>query len=158
MPIAPASANAAPSPGVVAPVEFAVGAFEVVLVEAALVDDQPVVADLEHVQIGRLVAGVIGPAAPVQIEALTAYGQNAPLKVVVLLKDSLNSGSQLGLPVMGSPLSRRRSSYTRPIREATACSVDVVRRIARWSVACTDSHDRFVTASRLVVARTRSSA
>ena len=96
VPIAPASANAAPSPGVVAPLEFAVGALEVVLVEAALVYDQPVVADLEHVQMGCLVAGVIGPAARRQTDALTAYGKSAPFKAVVLSKDSLDCDSQLG--------------------------------------------------------------
>ena len=51
-------------PGVVAPFEFAVGALEVVLVEAAVVVDQAVVADLGHVEGGRLVSVVVGPATP----------------------------------------------------------------------------------------------
>ena len=82
--------------GVVAAVEFAVGALEVVLVEAALVDLPPVVVDLVHVQIRRLVPGGIRPTAPVEIEALTPDRENAMLEVAVLLEDSRKSGPDLG--------------------------------------------------------------
>ena len=45
--------------GVVAAVELAVGAFEVVLFEAGVIADAPVIVDLANVEIRRLVFGVV---------------------------------------------------------------------------------------------------
>ena len=94
--------------GVVAAFEFAVGALEVVLVEAALVDDPPVIVDLVHVKMSRLVSGVVRPAAPEQMQALTADGQRARLEVrCTARKMRSTSAAHRVWPPMGSPLSRR---------------------------------------------------
>ena len=63
-------------------------------------------------QVRRLVPGIVRPAAPEQIQAVAPYRDSAPLKVVVLLQDSINSARSSARPWMGSPLSRLRSSYT----------------------------------------------
>ena len=121
--------------GVVAAVEFAVGALEVVLVEAALVDLPPVVADLEHMQVRRLVPGGIRPTAPVQIETLTPHRQNAMLEVAVLLEDSRESGSDLGIPVDGVAAESPTVVIDKTIRHAPH-----VRR--RCRVACIAVYER----------------
>jgi hypothetical protein len=53
-----------PLAAVVTLFQFAVGALEVVLIEAAVVGEAAVVVDFAYVQIGRLVVGVVPPPAP----------------------------------------------------------------------------------------------
>ena len=55
----------------------------------------PVVADLVHVQVGRLVAGVVRPAAPVKVQALASNRQGCDSKWVYCCEDSLESRPQL---------------------------------------------------------------
>ncbi len=64
--------------GVIASIEFAIGALEVVLVEAAVVDDPSVVADLGHDE-GSSVSypGVVGLASLSQMQAVTPHRQRA---------------------------------------------------------------------------------
>ena len=64
--------------GVVAAVEFAVSTLEVVLVEAPLMDDPPVIVDLDQMQMGRFIAGVVGPATPGKLRSLTPDGERVP--------------------------------------------------------------------------------
>ena len=89
--------------------ELTVGAFEVVPVKAALVDDAPVIAEFVDMQLDRLVAGLVRPSTPVQMQALTPNGQRTRLEVAVLLDDSFNRRAEITDQL---PPIRRRSSYT----------------------------------------------
>src|SRR4029077_20243959 len=82
-----------------AALEFAVGAFEVVLLEAPLIGNPSVLAEFEHIEVGRLVPNVIQPTAQRQRKALTSHCQRLPLEAGELSEDSLNSCPQLG-PVL----------------------------------------------------------
>ncbi len=95
-PTAPPSANARAFSGVVAPFELAVGALEVVLVEAALVDDATVVVDLADMKVCRLVAGVIRPATPDQVQTLAPHRHVRELELGVLLEDALERRPECG--------------------------------------------------------------
>ena len=98
--------------GVIAPIEIAVRALEVGLVEAALVHRPSVVADFEHVKICRHIPCVVRPSAPVQTQTLATHRQTPILEVAVLLEDSLDGRFQVRAAPRGSPLSRRLSTYT----------------------------------------------
>ena len=53
---------------VVTPLELAISTLEVVLVEATLIRNSPVVVDLDETQICRLVSGVVGPSIPGELQ------------------------------------------------------------------------------------------
>ena len=64
--------------------QLAVRGFEVVLVKTRVIRDQVVIADLEEIERGGLVAGVVPPAAEDQLQRLAPDGERAPFEPGVL--------------------------------------------------------------------------
>ena len=146
--------------GVVAPLEFAVGALEVVLVEAAVdTSIRPSSPISTTCRTDVSFPASSDAATRSKQQALTANGQRAPVRTGCTARETRSTAARIAVrPSIGVTAESSPIVVHEPIRVEP-------RRHASTSWACMARHAtstlslaRLVTASRLVVAATRSSA